>query len=425
MALRPSVKSRSAQAKNPRVEFPPKLVPVLAPERGSFQYRAAYGGRGSGKSFSFAKMAAILGLVEPLRVLCTREYQASIRESFLAELKAAIASESWLDSFYNVGVDYLKGPNGTEFIFRGLRHNITNIKSLAKIDLTIVEEAEDVPEHSWLALEATVFREPKSELWAMWNPEVEDSPVDTRFRKHAPDNAAVVRLDYHDNPWFPVGLETLRQRQERLLDANTYSHIWNGEYLTNSDAQILGGKWRVDDFEPGEGWDGPYHGLDWGFSQDPTAAVKVWIHNERLYIEREAGGARLELDDTPAYLTERIKGIENHEIQADSARPESISYVCRHGLPRCVGVKKWPGSVADGIKHLRSYAEIIIHSRCVETKKEARLYSYKVDKKSGQVLAVIVDSHNHYIDAIRYALAPVIRVRNHTPLFGKSSSTGQ
>ena len=140
-----------------QVPLPHKLVPVLQPDLGTVRYRALYGGRGSGKSFNAALMAAIKGIVDPLRVLCVREFQASIKESFHAELKAAISSLPWLEANYDVGVDYIRGKNGTEFIFRGLRRNEQSIKSLAKVDLTIVEEAEDVPESSWLALEATVF----------------------------------------------------------------------------------------------------------------------------------------------------------------------------------------------------------------------------------------------------------------------------
>ena len=135
-----------------KIIIPPKLLPVFKPERGAVQYRGAHGGRGSGKSFTFALMAAVRGLEWPLRILCTRDLQSSIKESFHAELKAAIASVPWLESHYDVGADYLRGANGTEFIFRGLRHNSQAIKSLAKIDLTIVEEAEDVPEQSWLDL---------------------------------------------------------------------------------------------------------------------------------------------------------------------------------------------------------------------------------------------------------------------------------
>ena len=386
-----------------RVELPPKLVPVFTPARGSVQYRCSYGGRGSGKSFTFAKMAAVWGYAQPLRILCTREYQVSIKESFHAELKAAIASEPWLEAHYEVGIDYLRGANGTEFIFRGLRHNIANIKSLAKIDLTIMEEAEDVPETSWLSLEATVFRQQHSELWAIWNPRDEGSPVDKRFRTSPPDNALVAELNYADNPWFPPGLETLRQRDQEMLDPNTYAHIWDGAYLMNSEAQILANKWRVAEFEPKDNWHGPYHGLDFGFSQDPTACTKSWIHGDCLYIERETGGRGVELDQTPDLLKRDIPGIEGFEVLCDNARPESISHIRRHGIPRSRAAKKWSGSVEDGISYLRSFKEIIIHPRCTQTAKEARLYSYKVDDKSGQVLTKIVDANNHYIDSLRYA----------------------
>jgi phage terminase large subunit len=354
-----------------------------------------------------------------MRILCTREYQVSIKESFHAELKAAIASEPWLESFYEVGTDYLRAPNGTEFIFRGLRHNISSIRSLAKIDLTIVEEAEDAPEASWLALEPTVFRQPCSELWVIWNPRDKGSPVDQRYRVSPPDNSVIAELNYPDNPWFPEGLDKVRRRNLSLLDPNTYAHIWEGAYLENSDRQVLGGKWRVDEFEPGADWDGPYHGLDFGFSQDPTAGVRCWIHDSRLFIEREAVEVKLELDDTTEFLEDRIPGIAKYELLADNARPESISYLSRNGLPRIAAVKKWPGSVEDGVQHLRAYKEIIIHSRCKHTRNEARLYSHKVDQKSGQVLPDIVDAHNHTWDAIRYALGKMIRRRAQSkPVFG-------
>ena len=393
------------------VKLPRKVAEVFAPLRGAVQYRGLYGGRGSGKSFGAAKMAAIWGMAHPLRILCTRELQVSIKESFHAEVKAAIASEPWLEAHYDVGVDYIRGKNGTEFIFRGLRHNTTAIKSLAKIDLTIVEEAEDVPEDSWLALEATVFRQPKSELWAIWNPRLDGSPVDKRFRKIPPPNAIIRQVNYNDNPFFPAGLETLRQREQERLDPATFAHIWLGEYLTNSDAQVLSGKVRIADFEPEAHWDGPYYGGDFGFSQDPTAAVKCWIDGPRLYIEREAIRVGLELDDTATFVCSSIPGFEREISRWDCSRPESISHLTRHGLPRAVACEKWAGSVEDGIGYLRSFIEIVVHPRCTSVASETRLYSYKVDRLSGDVTSNIVDAHNHTIDAIRYALGPMIRHR--------------
>lgn len=392
-----------------KISLPPKLVPVFSPPRGVAQYRGAFGGRGSGKSFSFALMAAVWGYAEPLRILCTREFQASIRESFHAELKAAISSLPWLEAHYDVGVDYLRGKNGTEFIFRGLRHNTGSIKSLAKIDLTIVEEAEDVPESSWLALEATVFRQPKSEMFVIWNPRLEGSPVDKRLRRNKPDNAHLVEMNHFDNPFFPLGLETLRKREQERLDPATYAHVWEGAYLVNSEAQVLAGKVRVAEFATPTDADGPYFGVDWGFAQDPTAGVKCWVKGDTLMIEYEACKVGLELDDTASYLIDKLADIERHKSRGDSARPETISYLLRHGLPRLSPVKKWSGSVEDGIQFLRSFREIIVHPRCTETIKESRLYSFKVDKMTGDVLPDIVDANNHCMDAIRYALGPMIQ----------------
>ena len=393
-----------------RIKIPPKLIPVFQPKRGEVRYRCAYGGRGSSKSFSFAKMAAVLGYAEPLRILCTREFQASIKESFHAELKAAIYSERWLAANYDVGADYLRGKNGTEFIFRGLRRNMQSIKSMAQIDLCIIEEAEDVPEISWRDLIPTV-RADKSEIWCIWNPREEGSPVDQRFIQQERDDAVVAEVNFEDNPWFPDVLEAERQHDLETMDPATYAHVWLGAYLENSEVQVLHGKARVAEFEPGDDWDGPYHGLDFGFANDPTAANKCWIHDDRLWVEHEANKVELELDETAEFVKKCIPGIEKYVIRADSARPESISYLKRKGLPRIEGVEKWPGSVEDGIQHLRAYKEIVIHPRCKETIRETRLYSYKVDRQTGDVLPEVVDAHNHHIDDIRYALAPLIKRR--------------
>lgn len=398
-----------------RIELPPKLLPVFAPPRGAVRYRCAYGGRGSAKSFSFAIMAAVWGYAEPLRILATRELQVSIRESMHAELRNAIRSYPWLDQHYEVGESFIRGANGTEFLFRGLRHNMSAIRSMAQIDLCIIEEAEDVPEHSWLDLLPTI-RADKSEIWAIWNPRRDGSPVDQRFVKGPPRDALIAQLNHDDNPWFPDVLDAQRRHDRERMDPQTYAHVWEGSYLENSHAQVLHGKYRVAEFEPARDWDGPYYGLDYGFSQDPTAAVECWLHDDTLYIHREAGGVGIELDDTAPLLREAMPGIERYVIRADNARPESTSYLRRHGLPRVESAPKWPGSVEDGIAWMRGRREIVIHARCRETIREARLYSHKVDRHTGDVLPDIVDAHNHYIDSIRYCCAPMIQ--SHSSEYG-------
>lgn len=362
-------------------------------------------------------MAAVFAYADPMRVLCVREFQSSIKESFHAELKAAIASEPWLARQYDVGVDYLRVPrNGSEFLFRGLRRSENSIKSLADIDLTIAEEAEDYGESSWLALEATVFRKPKSELWPIWNPRLQGSPVDKRFRLSPPASALIAEMNWSDNPFFPSGLDELRRREQSRLDPNTYAHVWEGAYLTNSNAQVFANKFAVEEFEPQHGWDGPYQGGDFGFAQDPTAAVRCHIEGDTLYVSHEAFGSQLDIDDTARFVSAKIEGFDQYVSRWDNARPESISYLTRHGLPKSISTAKWPGSVEDGIGFLRSFKRIIIHPRCTNLIREFRLYSYKTDRITGDVLPIIIDANNHGIDALRYALSPMIQKKPGAPI---------
>ena len=400
-----------------QIELPPKLIPVFT---GPARYRGAHGGRGSGKTRTFALMTAVKAMMFAEAgasgvILCGREFMNSLEDSSMEEVKQAIRSVPWLDAYFEMGEKYIRTKNRrVSYVFVGLRHNVDSLKSKARVLLAWVDEAESVSETAWMKLRPTV-REAGSEVWCTWNPEKDGSPTDKRFRKEAPANAKIVEMNYTDNPWFPEVLEQERQDDRARLDDQTYAWIWEGAYRENSDAQILAGKYRVDEFEPQPGWDGPYFGIDWGFSQDPTAGVKLWVNDQRLYIEHEACKVGLENDDIAEFMIQRLPGIEKHVVRADSARPETISHVKstgqgkRQALPKIMAAQKWPGSVEDGIAHLRSYREIVIHPRCKETLKEARLYSYKTDRLSGDVLTTIVDANNHVLDAIRYALGPMIR----------------
>jgi phage terminase large subunit len=407
-----------------RIRIPPKLVPVF---EGDARYRCAFGGRGSGKTQTFATMAAVKGyqfgrMGRTGQILCAREHLNSLESSSLPEVKAAIAAQPFLAAYYEIGDKFIRSHDRRiEFTFSGLRHNLDSIKSRARILLSWVAEAEGVPDVAWRKLIPTV-REHDSEIWAEWNPESEHSATHQRFRVNPPANAKIVEVNYADNPWFPAVLE-----QERLDDLikrpDTYDHVWGGKFLTMSDAQIFAGFHTVEAFEPGRHWTGPYYGMDFGFAQDPTCAVEVWVDPAGVvHFRREAGKVGLELDDTAQFFMDRMPGIERHAIRADSARPESISYLKRGGppsapgspprpkLPLIEGVKKGPGSVQDGVDFLKA-SRVVIHPDCPETAREARLYSFKVDRLSGDVLPIIVDAHNHFIDSGRYAVQPLIKVR--------------
>jgi len=397
------------------VDIPLKLHRVLS---GTARYRGAHGGRGSGKSWAFARMLLVRAMQSPIRILCTRELQNSIKASVLQVLIDQVEALG-LENFFDHGESFLRGINGSEFIFKGLKHNYREIKSTEGIDICWIEEAETVSEDSFRVLFPTV-RKPGSEIWLTWNPESTDSPIQKRFIDTPPENAIVEQVNYLDNPWFPAELEMERVNDQRR-DPDLYAHVWEGACLTRTEAQVLAGKWRVATFDRPAAIDGgPYYGCDWGFSSDPLALVCCWVKGNTLYIDREAGGKRIEIKDTPATF-DLVHGIRDHIVRADNARPEMISNMQLEGF-RVVAAEKWPGSIEDGITHLRSYDEIVIHERCVEVAREARLWSYKIDRLTGDVLPVLIDANNHYFDATRYALAPIIKKPKNT---GKAIYAGQ
>lgn len=401
-----------------RIEIPPKLIPAF---EGNYRYRCSHGGRGSAKTRTFALMTAIRGYMAAMNgqsgvILCAREYMNSLEESSMEEVKQAIRSVPWLNDFYDLGEKYIRTKcRSVSYVFAGLRHNLDSIKSKARILIAWVDEAESVSEIAWTKLAPTV-REAGSEIWVTWNPERDGSATDKRFRKNPPDNAVVVEMNYDDNPWFPSVLEDERLNDQSRLDAATYAWIWEGAYLENSDKQVLANKYVVQSF-PDDLWqqaDRLLFGADFGFAKDPNTLLRQFILNDCLYIEYEAYGVGVELDHMPEFY-DKIPEARKWPIKADSARPETISYLKRQGF-NISAAKKWQGSVEDGITHLRGFKQIIIHPRCKETAKEARLYSYKTDRITGEVLPVILDANNHCWDAVRYGLDGYITQKSNAGL---------
>ncbi|CDG21054.1 putative phage protein [Xenorhabdus poinarii G6] len=389
-----------------RIELPPKLIPVFS---GDYRYRGSYGGRGSAKTRTFALMTAIRGYIAAQNgqsgvILCAREYMNSLEESSMEEVKQAIRAVPWLADFYDIGEKYIRTKcKSVSYVFAGLRHNLDSIKSKARILIAWIDEAESVSETAWRKLIPTV-REEGSEIWVTWNPEIDGSPTDKRFRKTPPDNSCIVEMNYDDNPWFPDVLEQERVNDQERLDSATYAWIWEGAYLENSDKQVLANKYVIKEF-PDDLWkkaDRLLFGADFGFAKDPNTLLRQFILDDCLYIEYEAYGIGVELDHMPAFY-DKIPEARKWPIKADSARPETISYLRRQGF-NISAAKKWPGSVEDGITFLRGFKRIIIHPRCKHTAKEARLYSYKTDRITGEVLPVIEDANNHCWDAARYGL---------------------
>lgn len=394
--------------------IPAKLVPVFAKE--GVRYRGSHGGRGSAKTRTFAMMSAVKAYQAAEQgisgvILCGREFMNSLEESSMEEVKQAIRSVPWLNAYFDIGEKYIRTKcRKVSYVFCGLRHNLDSIKSKARILLAWVDEAESVSDLAWKKLRPTV-RESDSEIWVTWNPEKDGSATDKRFRKKPPKNSIIVKMNYSDNPWFPDVLEEERLDDLDSLEYADYAWIWEGEYLENSDKQVLANKYVVQSF-PDDLWrkaDRLLFGADFGFAKDPNTLLRQFILDDCLYIEYEAYGIGVELDHMPAFY-DKIPEVRKWPIKADSARPETISYLRRQGF-NISAAKKWQGSVEDGITFLRGFKQIIIHPRCKETAKEARLYSYKTDRITGEVLPVIADANNHCWDASRYGLDGYIKGR--------------
>ena len=372
------------------------------------RFIVAYGGRASAKSWSVARVLLTRGHDRKHLILCARESQTSIKESAYRLLCNQIR-DLGLDDFYTIGADKITGRNGTEIIFEGLFRNAERLKSYEDISLCWVEEAHRVSERSWEDLIPTV-RRAGSQIYITFNPSQADDPVWQRFVASMRPDVVARRVSWRDNPFLSAE-SAIEKDWCAKTDIDQYNYVWEGEFRTVTEAQILRGKYVVDAFETDSTWSGPFYGLDFGFSQDPTAGTVCYIDDESrtLYVAKEFWRLGADIDILPAALEAALPGVSDHTLYCDSARPETVSYLSRNGIPGARSAEKWNGSITDGIAYLRSFSKIVIHSDCQHVIDEANRYSYRVDRLTGNPLAEPEDRHNHLIDSMRYGLSPLIR----------------
>ena len=369
-----------------------------------------YGGRGSGKSHDVAEYCLFRAYQSKIKVLCTRELQNSIADSVYSLLKNKI-TDMHLDFFFTVYKDRIVGNNGSEFIFKGIHNNVSEIKSMENISIAWLEESQSLSRESIDVIVPTI-RAPGSILIFTFNPYKDNDPIYMEM-KNATEDDLVIKANYSDNPWFPEELR-LEMERDKKNDYQKYLWVWEGECLGLSDAQIFRGKYVVENFKTPKNAD--FHfGADWGFANDPTTIVRSFIVGNDLYIDMCAGKVGCDLEDTPSLFNE-VQGSSIYPIYADSARPETISFM-RSKHYNVIAAEKWNGSVEDGIQYLRSFSCIHIHERCKAVAEEFDLYQYKVDRQTGEVLRVPVDKFNHYIDAIRYSLTVPMRSANNGKVY--------
>lgn len=405
-----------------------KNIPFKAlPLKSHFRYKGLHGGRGSAKSHTFARMLLARCRRNPgTRWVCAREIQLSLAQSVKRLLEDTIKLYQLGDEF-QVQNTLIKTPGDGVIIFQGLQdHTATSIKSLEGFHGAWVEEAQSLSATSLELLRPTI-REDESELWFSWNPDRASDPVDALLRgAMPPDDACVTELNWQDNPHFP---SVLRKEMESdyARDPETAAHVWGGRYKTKSKANVFK-NYHIGAFDTPD--DAMFlFGGDWGFSVDPTVLLRMFVaegalrralvaqyglkgDHAVLCIDREAYAVGCEIDDTPA-LFDALDPADpamarRWPITADSARPETISYMQRHSYPLIQPARKGPGSVEEGIKFLQAY-DIIIHTRCPHAAIEFGDYRYKLHPLTGEVTPVLEDKKNHTIDSARYAVEDVDR----------------
>ena len=373
---------------------PRAYKPLLYPSR----YKGAYGGRGSGKSHFFAELLIERCYRQKTDAVCVREVQKSLSQSVKKLLEMKIEAMG-LGQFFQIQESKILCPHGGLIIFQGMQnHTAESIKSLEGFDIAWVEEAQSLSQRSLDLLRPTIRKE-GSELWFSWNPNLATDPVDVLLRgDQPPPDSIVVQANFRDNPWLPEVLKAeLRYDQQR--DPDKFAHVWLGEYQRNSEARVFR-NWVVEEFESPPGTIFRL-GADWGFSVDPSVLVRCHIEGRRLYVDYEAYMVGCEIDQLPD-LFDRVPESRKWFITADSARPETISYMQRHGFPKINAAIKGAKSLEEGVEFLKSF-DIVVHPRCTHLIDELTLYRYKTDPLTGTVLPILEDKDNHVIDALRYA----------------------
>jgi phage terminase large subunit len=377
------------------IDTPRAFAPLLEPAR----YKGAHGGRGSGKSHFFAESLVERCLIQPgTRAVCVREVQRSLSQSVKRLLEDKIEAMG-VGRLFDIQEAKINTPGGGLVIFQGMQnHTADSIKSLEGYDVAWVEEAQSLSQRSLDLLRPTLRKE-GSELWFSWNPDQATDPVDALLRgEKPPPGAVVVQVNYEDNPHFPAVLR-LEMEYDRSRDPDKYAHIWRGAYNLHSEARVFK-NWKVEEFDVDPAWI-LRQGADWGFSVDPSVLVQCAIVGRTLYVAHEAYRVGCEIDFLPS-LFGTVPDSERWPTTADSARPETISHMQRHGYPKMLAAVKGAKSLEEGVEFLQSY-DIVVHPRCTHTIDELTAYSYDTDPLTGLVLPKLKDKDNHVIDALRYA----------------------
>jgi len=392
-----------------KAEFPEKLQCLFDPP--SSRYRVLYGGRGGAKSWGVARALLILAAKDKLRVLCAREYQTSIKDSVHKLLSDQI-QDLGLDSFYEITQASIRGKNGSEFFFVGLKNNISNVKSFEGVDICWVEEAQTVSKTSWNVLIPTIRKE-KSEIWVTFNPELETDDTFQRFVVHSPKDCVIEKINWYDNPWFP---DTLRLEKDDLKerDIEAYNTVWEGICRQTVDgavfakemqsAELEGRIMRVP-YDPSK----PVHAVfDLGWA-DATAIWFIQFIGMEIHLIRYLEDTQrtishyLSVMQTFGYVYDTLWLPHDAQNKTLASNGRSIEEIVRAAGYKVQITAKVP--VSDSINAARTVFPKCYFDReeCADGLQCLRHYRYDVDPDTKMFSkSPLHDQYSHGADAFRY-----------------------
>lgn len=418
MSLDENVKSAIS-----KVEFPQKLELLFRKSR----YKVLWGGRGGAKSWGVARALLIIGARQQTRILCAREFQNSISQSVHKLLSDQIISLG-LESFYEITQTSIRGKNGSEFSFVGLKNNVTNIKSYEGVDICWVEEAQAVSRNSWDVLIPTIRKE-NSEIWVTFNPELESDETYQRFILNPPEDCLATKINWSDNPWFP---ETLRKEKDALKDRDleAYNTVWEGLCRQTVDGAIFAKEMQIAEldnritrvpYDPIK----PVHAVfDLGWA-DHTAIwfVQMIGMETRLirYIEgnQTTMSAWLAKLQTFGYIYDTLWLPHDAQSKNIASNGRSIEDIVRAAGYKTQVLPRVP--ITDSINAARTIFGNCYFDRenCHQGLQCLRHYRYEVDPDTGMFSKnPLHDQYSHGADAFRYIGLMINEPRKYKPKNG-------
>lgn len=367
----------------------------------SHRYEVYYGGAGSGKSVFIAQKLLLKALKDKRKALIIRKTLNSQKDSCW-RLMLEQLEDFGIRAACKVRItDYaIELPNGSVLLFKGL-DDAERIKSIVGITDIWIEEATELIEEDFDQLDLRLrARASNLQMFVSFNP---ISKVNYVYRKWFSETAVVgedtliVKTTYKDNRFLPE--EYIKSLEKKIHTNPTYYRIYAlGEFCSLD--KLVYNNWRVEDFETPK--DGRLVvGLDFGFTNDPTAIVASIVKDDDLFIFREYTGTGKTNQQIAEIITSM--GFAKSVIIADSAEPKSVAEIRRCGIMRIRESQKGKDSIIHGIQRLQGY-HMHVHPSCENIITELENYAWIKDKATGEYTNKPIDMFNHSLDALRYSL---------------------